>query len=72
MPVPDFRVLIALTVILTGVAALLLCLAAVDLASVLCKHLWLLVSPRAARQARFRAAIAAYQGCAQKGMRRKT
>lgn len=67
----DLRIWIAVAVILAGVAALLLCLAAVDLASVLCKHLWLLASPRAARQARFRAVLAAYQGRAQKGMRRK-
>ncbi len=61
MPVPDLRVLIALTVSLAGLAALLLCLAAVDLARALCTRLWLLASPGAARRAHFRAALAAYR-----------
>lgn len=57
----DLRVLIALTAVLAGGGTLLLCLAAVDLASAMCRDLWLLASPGAAHQARFRAAVAAYR-----------
>ena len=67
----DLRLLIALTAALAGVGALLLALAALDLASALGRRLWLLASPRAARQARIRAALAAYQARAHKGVRRK-
>lgn len=70
MPVYDFRMLVALTAILAGAGTLLLCPAAVDLASALCTRLWLLASPDAAREARFQAALAAYRGRARKRVRR--
>lgn len=70
MLVSDFRILNALTAILTGAGALLLGLAALDLASARCVRLWLLASPQAARQARFGAALAAYRGRPQKPVRR--
>lgn len=70
MLLPDLRVLTALAAVLAGGGALLLCLAAVDLASALCKCLWLLASPGAARRARFHAALAAYRGRARKRVRR--
>lgn len=70
MLVSDFRMLVALTAILVGAGTLLLCLAAVDLGSATLVHLWLLVSPTAARQARFRAALAAYRGRDRKRGRR--
>jgi len=57
----DIRLPIALAAALTGSGALLLCLLALDLARALGLRLWLLASPRAARQARFRAALAAYR-----------
>lgn len=62
MSVNDFRLFGMLTASLAGVGALLLGLAAVDLASALGRRLWLLASPRAARQARWQAALAAYGG----------
>lgn len=71
MPVYDFRMLVALTAILVGVGTLLLCLAAVDLARALCIRLWLLASPGAARQARFRDAVAAYRSHTRRLVRRK-
>ena len=70
MLVSDFRVLNALTASLAGAGALLLCLAALDLASALCRYLWLLASPGAAREARFQAALTAYRGRARKRVRR--
>ena len=70
MLVSDFRMLVALTAILAGAGTLLLCLAAVDLASALCRRLLLLVSPGAARAARFHAALAAYQNLARVRLRK--
>ena len=57
----DLNLLTVLTALLAGIGALLLCLAAVDVARAMCMHLWRLASPGAARQARFRTALAAYQ-----------
>lgn len=70
MPVSDYRILVALTAILAGVGTLLLCLVAVDLARALCTRLWPLASPGAARQQRFRAAVAAYRSHTRKWGRR--
>jgi len=67
--VSDFRILVAVTAILAGAGTLLLCLAVADLARALCKCLWLLASPGAARQARFRAALVGYRGRARKRVR---
>ena len=67
----DFRLFEILVATLAGAGALLLCLAAVDLASALCVRLWLLASPRAARQARFQAALAAYRSRTRRLVRRK-
>lgn len=72
MPVCDLRLLIALSAALAGVGALLLALAALDLASALGYRLWLLASPRAAQHARVRAALALYQDRACRRVRRKT
>ena len=58
----EFHLLAALTAVLTGLGIFLLCLVALDLIGAAALRLWLSVSPGAARQARFRAALAAYQG----------
>lgn len=68
----DFRLPIMVASVLAGAGTLLLCLAALDLARALGRRLWLLASPRAARQARFRAALAGYQARARKRVRRKS
>ena len=62
----DFRLPIMIASVLAGAGTLLLCLMSLELARVLGNRLWLLASPRAARQARFRAALVAYQARARK------
>ena len=68
----DFCLPIRVASVLAGAGALLLCLVVLDLARALGSRLWLLASPRAARQARFRAALTAYQARARKQVRRKS
>jgi len=68
----DFRLPVMAVAVLAGAGGLLLCLVMLDLARVLGNRLWLLASPSAARQARFRAALAAYQARARKRVRRKS
>jgi len=63
--------LIALTDIMTGLGAFLLCLAALDLLGAAVRRLWLTASPAAAQQARLRAALAGYRDRARQRMRRK-
>ncbi|OQA39252.1 MAG: hypothetical protein BWY52_03137 [Chloroflexi bacterium ADurb.Bin325] len=61
MAASDLYLLPIAAAVLAGMGTLLLCLVALDLARAAGNRLWLLVSPRAARQMRFRAALAAYQ-----------
>lgn len=72
MLINDLRVPIALAAAMTGLGVFLLSLVGLDLIRAAAHRMWLLASPAAAQQARFRAALAAYQGRAQKEMRRKT
>ncbi len=57
----EIHLLAALTAVLAGLGSFLLCLVAMDLIGATVLRLWLSVSPDAARQARFRAALAAYR-----------
>jgi len=72
MPAPDLRLLTALSASLSGLGALLLTLAALDLAGAAVRGLWLRLSPPAARRARFHAAVAAHRStfskCGRKGL----
>lgn len=68
----EFHLLAALTAVLTGLGTFLLCLVVQDLIGAVVLCLWLSASPRAARQARFRAALAAYQSpSAKRGNKRR-
>jgi hypothetical protein len=58
----EFHLLAALTAVLTGLGIFLLCLVVQDLIGAAALRVWQAVSPGAARQARFRATMAAYQG----------
>ena len=68
----ELGLLAVLTAVLTGLGIFLLCLVVQDLIGAAVRTLWLSASPGAARQARFRAALAAYQGSfAKRGDRRR-
>jgi len=70
MATNEFHLLVALTAILMGLGVFWLSLAASDLIGTAVRRLWLAASPAAARQARFRAALAAYRGRSRKRVRR--
>ncbi len=57
----EFRLLTGITAVLGGLGAFLLCLVVLDLIGAVLLRLWLSLSPRAARQARFRTALAVYR-----------
>ncbi len=67
----DLRLLIAVVVAMAGLGAFLLCSVVLDLIGTAVLHLWLSASPGAARQARFRAALAAYQDSFARHARKK-
>jgi hypothetical protein len=68
----ELDLLVALTAALTGLGSFLLCLVALDLIGAVVIGWWLSMSPGAARQARLRAALAAYQGSsAQRGRKER-
>jgi len=67
----EFHLLTTLVVVLTGLGAFMLCLAALNLIGAATWRLWLSASPGAARQARFRAALVAYQSSFAKRGRRQ-
>ena len=62
MPPTEFHLVVALTAGMAGVGTLFLGLVVLDLIGAAVRRLWLSLSPDAARQARFRAALAASQG----------
>ncbi len=68
----DFCLPVMAVAVLARAGALLLCVTALDPAGALGNRLLLLASPRAARQARFRAAIVSYQASARKQVWRKS